>query len=118
MVPSDFVVKGIKKAILNGDCSKLILLDGYPRNQENIDAWNKVVGDEINISFLMFFEVSDTEMRKRLLNRGKTSGRLDDNPEVIEKRLVTFHEETEPVLWHFKRLYREGKGKVLNVNGE
>jgi hypothetical protein len=31
----------------------------------------------------MFFDVSDEEMRRRLLNRGKTSGRLDDNPEVI-----------------------------------
>ena len=92
MVPSEFVVKGIKKTILKGDCSKLILLDGFPRNQDNIDAWNKVVGNDIEISFLMFFEVSDDEMRRRLLNRGKTSGRLDDNPEVIEKRLITFHE--------------------------
>ena len=47
MVPSEFVVKGIKKTILNGDKSKLILLDGFPRNQDNIDAWNKVVGGEI-----------------------------------------------------------------------
>jgi adenylate kinase family enzyme len=45
MVPSDFVVKGIKNRILRGDHSKLILLDGFPRNQDNIDAWNKVVGD-------------------------------------------------------------------------
>jgi len=83
MVPSDFVVKGIKNQILKGDQSKVILLDGFPRNQDNIDAWNKVVGDEIRVSLLMFFDVSDDEMRRRLLNRGKTSGRLDDNPEVI-----------------------------------
>ena len=83
MVPSDFVVKGIKNRILKGDHSKLILLDGFPRNQDNIDAWNKVVGDQIKVELLMFFDVSDEEMRRRLLNRGKTSGRLDDNPEVI-----------------------------------
>jgi len=83
MVPSDFVVKGIKNQILKGDQSKVILLDGFPRNQDNIDAWNKAVGDEIRVSLLMFFDVSDDEMRRRLLNRGKTSGRLDDNPEVI-----------------------------------
>ena len=46
------------------------------------------------VEFLMYFEVSDDEMRRRLLNRGKTSGRLDDNEEVIEKRLKTFHNET------------------------
>lgn len=77
------MVKGIKETILKGDCNKLILLDGFPRNQDNIDAWNSVVGGDIQVSFLMFFEVSDNEMRRRLLNRGKTSGRLDDNPEVI-----------------------------------
>ena len=83
MVPSDFVVKGIKDKILKGERSKLILLDGFPRNQDNIDAWNRVVGDEIKVELLIFFDVTDDEMRRRLLNRGKTSGRLDDNPEVI-----------------------------------
>jgi adenylate kinase family enzyme len=57
-------------------------------------------------------------MIERLLNRGKTSGRLDDTEEVITKRLVTFHNETEPVLVHFKRLYREGSTRVFSVNGE
>jgi adenylate kinase family enzyme len=80
MVPSDFVVKGIKDTILKGNCSKLILLDGFPRSQDNIDAWNRVVGDDISVVFLMYIDVSDEEMRRRLLNRGKTSGRLDDNP--------------------------------------
>jgi adenylate kinase family enzyme len=56
-------------------------------------------------------------MRRRLINRGKTSGRLDDTEEVIEKRLNTFHSETEPVLVHYKRLYAKKKSKVLNVNG-
>jgi adenylate kinase family enzyme len=57
-------------------------------------------------------------MRSRLLNRGKTSGRVDDTAEIIEKRLVTFHQETEPVLVHYKRLYAHGHIKVLNVNGQ
>lgn len=57
-------------------------------------------------------------MIQRLLNRGKTSGRLDDTAEVITKRLATFHQETEPVLSHYKGLYRSGKGRVFLVNGE
>lgn len=56
-------------------------------------------------------------MRRRLLNRGKTSGRVDDNAEVIEKRLKTFHEETEPVVRLFKQNYKLGIGKVISVNG-
>ena len=64
---------------MKGDRSKLILLDGFPRSEDNISAWNKIVGNEIVVKFLMYFDVTDDEMRRRLLNRGKTSGRLDDN---------------------------------------
>lgn len=70
------------------------------------------------MELLIYIDVADDIMRERLLNRGKTSGRVDDNAEVIEKRLITFHSETEPVLVHYKRLYAQGQTKVLNVNGQ
>lgn len=94
------------------------MLDGFPRNQENIDKWEEIVKDEIKVILLAYIEARDEVMIERLLNRGKTSGRLDDTQEVITKRLVTFHNETEPVLVHFKRLYHEGKTRVFLVNGE
>ena len=118
MAPSEPVVDGIKKKVLKEGQGKITMVDGFPRNQDNIDAWNKMVGKEIEVIFLLYIEVRDDVMRERLLNRGKTSGRLDDTPEVIAKRLVTFHQDTEPVLYHFKHLYQEGKTKVLNINGE
>ena len=49
----------------------------------------------------MYFKCSDEEMTKRLLNRGKTSGRSDDNEETIKKRLITFHSNTQPILDHY-----------------
>ncbi len=45
------------------------LLDGFPRSQENIDAWNKVIGEEIKIKFLLFFDVPLNVMEERLLGR-------------------------------------------------
>lgn len=76
------------------------------------------MGKDIDVILLAYIEVRDEVMKERLLNRGKTSGRLDDTEDVIKKRLVTFHNETEPVLAHYKRLYREGKTRVVVVNGE
>ena len=46
---------------------------------------------------------SDETMTKRLLHRGQTSGRVDDNEETIKKRLKTFHNQTVPVLDLYER---------------
>lgn len=62
---------------------------------------------------VLYFEVSDEEMTKRLLNRGLTSGRVDDNLETISKRLKTFHDATAPVTGHYQK-----KGKLRAINAE
>ena len=49
-------------------------------------------------SQILYFDVSDETMTARLLNRGKTSGRADDNEETIKKRLDTFHKHSKPVV--------------------
>ena len=45
-------------------------------------------------------------MTSRLVNRGKTSGRVDDNEETIKKRLQTFHNQTEPVVSHYGKIHK------------
>lgn len=52
-------------------------------------------------------------MKKRLLHRGQSSGRVDDNEETIKSRLATFHEQTKPVIEHYSKL-----DKVRKVNSE
>ncbi len=51
----------------------------------------------------MYVNASDETMTKRLLHRGQTSGRVDDNEETIKKRLKTFHNQTMPVLDLYER---------------
>jgi adenylate kinase family enzyme len=57
-----------------------------------------MLGEKVELSFLMFFECTFEVMEKRLLERGKTSGRSDDNAETIKKRFETFTSETKPIL--------------------
>ena len=47
---------------------------------------------------ILYFDVSDETMTRRLLKRAETSGRADDNAETIKKRLNTFHAQTKPVI--------------------
>jgi UMP-CMP kinase len=60
---------------------------------------------------VLFFDCSEEEMLKRLLKRGETSGRVDDNEESIRKRFMTFKETSYPVIEHFA-----AKGKVKKVS--
>jgi len=55
------------------------------------------------VTGVLYFEVSDDTMKVRLLKRGETSGRVDDNEETIAKRLKTFHNHTQPVIDHYAK---------------
>merc|ERR1712203_603832 len=75
--------------------SKGFLIDGYPREVSQGQEFEKDIGECAQI---LYFEVSDETMTKRLLKRAETSGRADDNMETIKKRLNTFHQHSEPVI--------------------
>jgi adenylate kinase family enzyme len=55
------------------------LLDGFPRGQENIDVWEKIMAKWVKLESVLYFECTEEELKRRLLERGKTSGRSDDN---------------------------------------
>lgn len=60
--------------------------------------------------FTLFFDCPEEVMQDRLVNRGKTSGRADDNMESIKKRFKTFVETSMPVVEYFEK-----EGKVVKV---
>lgn len=68
--------------------NNLFLIDGFPRNKDNLDGWNRVMKDHADVQFVLFFDCPEDIMEARLLERGKTSGRSDDNIESIKKRSV------------------------------
>lgn len=63
---------------------------------------------------VLYIDADDETMTERLVNRGKTSGRVDDNLETIKSRLQTFHNQTEPVIAHYAH---EHKVKRVSANG-
>merc|ERR1711936_439136 len=78
--------------------SKGFLIDGYPREVAQGEEFEKAIAP---CKHILYFEVSDATMTQRLLKRAETSGRADDNEETIKKRLVTFHQHSEPVIKHY-----------------
>lgn len=99
LVPLEEVLQLLKDAMINNlSTSKGYLIDGYPREVGQATCFEKEI---CKCTVILFFDVPDDIMKERLLERGKTSGRADDNEVTIAKRLQTFHQHTQPILDHF-----------------
>ena len=73
---------------------------GFPRKMDQAIRFEEAVCPS---KFTLFFDCPEDVMTKRLINRGKTSGRADDNAESIKKRFKTFVETSMPVVDYFEK---------------
>ena len=91
LVPSKMLVEIVRKNIFkNGPNNDVYLIDGFPRSAENYEAWMEVMGDSVKVKTLLYLGCSLETLEKRLIERGKSSGRADDNLETIRKRFNTY----------------------------
>ncbi|KAJ6611764.1 UMP-CMP kinase [Mycena sp. CBHHK59/15] len=77
------------------------LIDGFPRKMDQAMKFDEEV---CTASMVLFFSTTEEVMLARLLERGKTSGREDDNVESIKKRFNTYKEQTMPVIEYYETL--------------
>ena len=108
LISSERVLFYLKDAILKSD-NKKILVDGYPRNKENMDVWDKMMSDAVEVKAALFFDCSAEEMKKRIL--GRKEGRADDNEKTILKRIDIFEKETRPLTPIFEK-----KGILIRID--
>jgi len=114
LVPDAITVGMLKNKISQyPDCGGFIL-DGFPRTIPQAEALDILLSESNEkVNQLIALKVDDDEIVKRLLERGKTSGRADDaNEEVIRKRIAVYKSETEPV---YK--YYDAKGLSMEIAG-
>lgn len=112
IVPVSVTVDLLRKKIENTACNRF-LIDGFPRNAENVQGWDEVMTDVCDLEGVMFIDCPEEEMEKRLLSRGLTSGRTDDNIETARKRFRTYREATMPVVELF-----EAESKLIRIAGD
>ncbi|CAE7124803.1 unnamed protein product [Rhizoctonia solani] len=84
------------------------LVDGFPRKMDQAIKFDETV---VMSCFVLFFDTTEEVMLKRLLERGKTSGREDDNVESIKKRFRTFVETSMPVVDKYR-----AEGKLVSID--
>ncbi len=99
LVSDEIIVQIIEKAITENRGANGFLFDGFPRTI--IQAYileGLMIKLNTSLTCLINLQVPETVSVERLLERGKSSGRLDDNERVIRNRLREYSEKTLPVL--------------------
>ena len=123
LVPDEMIIDILLKYVENQhDDSNGIILDGFPRTVAQAEALEVMLKKlDKEISLLVDLKVTENELIDRLIIRGKTSGRSDDNIETIKKRLDVYHKLTEPVNDFYKNKNQytpiDGMGTIEEIFG-
>jgi adenylate kinase len=115
LVPDEVVIGMISSALEENPQVKGFLFDGFPRTSAQAEALDNLLDlKNTSIGAMLALDVSEEELVNRLLIRGKTSGRSDDNnEEVIRARIKEYHDKTAAVADYYKKW-----NKVVMIKGE
>ncbi len=114
LVPDAVVIGMIKSKLESNKKSNGFIFDGFPRTVDQAKALDELLDKNgTPISAMLSLEVEKQELINRLLNRGQSSGRADDQDQsVIENRINVYNEKTLPLIEYYKP-----KGKHFGING-
>ena len=114
LIPDDLMISILASVYDSfGRGHKGVIFDGFPRTIPQAEALKKMLderGDKV--AAMIELDVPEDELMKRLIQRGKDSGRADDNEETIKKRLVVYHSQTQPLIEWYKQ-----EGLHYHING-
>jgi adenylate kinase len=114
LVPDEVVISMVEQKIKENPTANGVIYDGFPRTVPQAEALDKLLNAQNTpISGMVALEVEEGELKKRLLERGKTSGRADDQDETkINTRIKVYLDETIPVAKFYEK-----QGKYYPVKG-
>jgi len=114
LVPDDLMIELIRERLGEEDAREGFVLDGFPRTMPQAEALEEMlrdIGRDLDVVFE--FQLADQVGRERMLRRAAQEGRTDDTPEAINERLRLYHEETEPLIEHFRT-----RGNLVGIHAD
>lgn len=114
LIPDDLMVSILASVYDSfGKDHEGVIFDGFPRTIPQAEALKQMLAERgTEVAGMLELDVPEEMLMERLINRGKTSGRADDNAQTIQKRLGVYHAQTAPLIaWY------EAEGKRHAVKG-
>ena len=113
LVPDDLICDMLDHTLGKLTDAKGVIFDGFPRTIPQAEALEKILANRgMEVTVLIDLQVEEAELIRRLLERGKISGRSDDNEETIQARLKVYHSQTAPLAEYY-----QSKGKRIEIKG-
>ena len=114
LIPDELMIKILDDVLENEAGNKPgVIFDGFPRTIPQAEALNELLHKRNKeLHAVIGLEVPDEELVARMINRGKLTGRADDNEETIKKRLNVYHNQTSPLKEHYKK-----QQKYISIDG-
>lgn len=114
LVPDEVVIGMVEDFLNENTGAKGFIFDGFPRTVAQAEALDELLSNhDTEISCMVMLDVPQDELKRRLLERGKTSGRADDqNEEKINVRIQEYLNKTLPVAAFYQK-----QGKASKING-
>ncbi len=102
LIPSDITFKILQKEIERiKESNKPILIDGYPRNYENLNKWDIEIG--LDPKCVILLKCPEKLLNERLTIRMRKEKRNDDRKDLLNLRIKSFEEETSQVIDHYRK---------------
>ncbi len=113
-MPDEVTIGMLKAEVVKRPNANGFIFDGFPRTQPQAKALDALLEElGTDVTCMLALEVPEDELKERLKGRAMTSGRTDDaDPEVINKRIATYNNETAPVADYYR-----AQGKYVGLNG-
>jgi len=113
LVPDELIINMLANVLDVKKDANGFIFDGFPRTTAQAEALKVMMADRgIQVTIMLDLEVCEEELIDRLLKRGITSGRSDDNYATIQKRIQVYHTKTSPVLDFYKK-----EGQATEIKG-
>ncbi|MDX5427506.1 MAG: adenylate kinase [Bacteroidota bacterium] len=114
LVPDEVTIGMLNAEVKGHPEAKGFIFDGFPRTNAQAQALDEMLGGlNTSVSAMLALEVPEDELRQRLKERAKVSGRSDDADEnIINNRISVYNRETAPV-----KAYYERQDKYIGIDG-
>jgi adenylate kinase len=114
LVPDELMIELIRERLAADDARDGFILDGFPRTPAQAEALDEML-TEIGrgLSIVFGFQLEDEVGIERMLRRAEIENRKDDTPEAIAQRLALYHQETEPLIGHYRL-----QGNLIGIHAD
>ncbi len=103
LVPDDVMIELIRDRLAQEDTERGVVLDGFPRTSRQAEALDEKLNEiERPLDVVLEFQLPEEQSVERLLRRAREEGRADDTPEAIRTRLGLYHDQTAPLIEHYR----------------